>query len=106
MKVHDVIQRPLVTEKSNIGREEENLVTLAVDPRATKHDVKRAVEALFSVSVVDVRTMRGQIRRAQARVEEGDRASGRGPDDRVLRGDLTEPWAPGTTDPRLPVGAA
>ena len=58
MKVHDVIQRPLVTEKSNIGREEENLVTLAVDPRATKHDVKRAVEALFSVNVIDVRTMR------------------------------------------------
>lgn len=58
MKIHDVIQRPLVTEKSNIGREEENLVTLAVDPRATKHDVKRAVEALFSVNVIDVRTMR------------------------------------------------
>ena len=58
MNVHDVIQRPLVTEKSNIGREEQNLVTLAVDPRANKHDVKRAVEALFDVSVVEVRTMR------------------------------------------------
>jgi len=58
VKIHDVIQRPLVTEKSNIGREEENLVTLAVDPRANKHDVKRAVEALFDVNVVEVRTMR------------------------------------------------
>lgn len=58
MNVHDVIQRPLVTEKSSIGREEQNLVTLAVDPRANKHDVKRAVEALFDVSVVEVRTMR------------------------------------------------
>ena len=33
VNIHDVIQRPLVTEKSNIGREEQNLVTLAVDPR-------------------------------------------------------------------------
>jgi large subunit ribosomal protein L23 len=58
MNVHDVIRKPLVTEKSSIGREEENLVTLAVDPRANKHDVKRAVEELFSVEVVRVRTMR------------------------------------------------
>jgi large subunit ribosomal protein L23 len=33
-------------------------VTFAVDPRATKHDVRRAVEALFDVRVLDVRTMR------------------------------------------------
>ncbi len=58
MNIHEVIQRPLVTEKSNIGREEANIVTLAVDPRANKHDVKRAVEQLFDVSVVEVRTMR------------------------------------------------
>jgi len=58
MNVHEVIRRPLVTEKSSIGREEGNLVTLAVDPRATKHDVKRAVEAMFQVDVQAVRTMR------------------------------------------------
>ena len=58
MKVHEVILRPLVTEKSSVGREEQNLVTLAVDPRANKHDVRRAVETLFEVKVVGVRTMR------------------------------------------------
>lgn len=58
MNLHDVIRRPLVTEKSNIGREENNVVTLAVDPRANKHDVKRAVESLFEVEVVRVRTQR------------------------------------------------
>jgi len=58
VNLHDVIRRPLVTEKSNIGREESNVVTLAVDPRANKHDVKRAVELLFSVQVVRVRTLR------------------------------------------------
>ncbi len=58
MEIHRVIRRPLVTEKSNIGREEQNLVTLAVDPNANKHEVRRAVEQLFDVQVVSVRTMR------------------------------------------------
>lgn len=58
MKVHDVIRRPLVTEKSQIGREEENLATFAVDPRANKHEIRRAVEELFGVRVLAVRTMR------------------------------------------------
>jgi large subunit ribosomal protein L23 len=58
VNVYDVIQRPLVTEKSNVAREELNVVTLAVNPRATKHDISRAVEALFDVQVLDVHTMR------------------------------------------------
>jgi large subunit ribosomal protein L23 len=65
VNTHDVIRRPLVTEKSTIGREEQNLVTFAVDPRATKHEIRRAVEQLFDVRVVAVRTMRmrGKTRR-------------------------------------------
>jgi large subunit ribosomal protein L23 len=58
VNVYDVIRRPLVTEKSNIGREEDNVVTFAVDPRANKHEIQRAVEDLFDVKVVAVRTMR------------------------------------------------
>ena len=58
MNQYEVIRRPLLTEKTNIGREEENLVVFAVDPRASKHDVKRAVESLFDVEVLRVRTMR------------------------------------------------
>jgi large subunit ribosomal protein L23 len=58
MNLHDVIRRPLVTEKTTMGRELSNLVTFAVDPRATKHDIQRAVEALFDVKVLSVHTMR------------------------------------------------
>ena len=58
MNIYDVIQRPLVTEKSNIAREERNVVTLAVNPRADKHDIRRAVESLFDVRVVEIHTMR------------------------------------------------
>lgn len=58
MKPHEVIRRPLVTEKSTLAREERNEVTFAVDPKASKHEVRTAVEELFSVRVEDVRTMR------------------------------------------------
>jgi len=58
VNLHDIIRRPLLTEKSNIAREEENLATFAVDPRANKHEIRRAVEELFNVEVLEVRTMR------------------------------------------------
>ena len=57
MNLHDVIQQPLVTEKSNIAREEQNIATFRVDPAATKHEIRRAVEQLFEVKVTNVRTM-------------------------------------------------
>lgn len=70
MDVHQVIQKPLITEKSSIGREEFNLATFAVDPRATKHEIRAAVEQLFSVEVKTVRTMRQprKTRRVGAKV--------------------------------------
>lgn len=58
MNAHEVIRKPLVTEKSNIGREERNSVSFAVDPRATKPEIRNAVEQLFSVKVLDVHTLR------------------------------------------------
>jgi large subunit ribosomal protein L23 len=57
MNLHDVIQRPIVTEKSSIAREEGNIATFRVDPAATKHEIQRAVEQLFEVKVATVRTM-------------------------------------------------
>ena len=58
MNQYEVIQRPLITEKSNVAREERNVVTLAVHPDANKHDIRRAVEGLFDVRVLDVHTIR------------------------------------------------
>jgi large subunit ribosomal protein L23 len=58
VNLHQVIRRPVVTEKSNIAREERNIVTLAVDPRANKREIRQAVETLFAVKVIEVRTMR------------------------------------------------
>lgn len=58
--VHQVIERPIVTEKSAIARESTNVATFRVDPKATKHDIRRAVEQLFNVKVQSVRTMQQQ----------------------------------------------
>jgi len=58
MNIHEVIKRPLLTEKVNIAKEEQNVVTFAVDPRANKFEIQQAVQRLFDVKVVAVRTMR------------------------------------------------
>ena len=60
MNIHEIIQKPLITEKSSIGRDELGLATFAVDPRANKHEIKRAVEEMFDGQVIRVRTMRQQ----------------------------------------------
>ncbi len=58
MNLHEIILRPVVTEKSTVARELASVVTLAVDPRANKHQIKQAVEKLFQVEVKSVRTIR------------------------------------------------
>lgn len=64
-EVHEIIKRPIITEKSTIERETQNIVTFAVAPRANKLQIRRAVEELFNVEVIRVRTqsVRGKIRR-------------------------------------------
>ena len=74
MNAHDIIRRPLVTEKSNLGREEANIATFAVDPRANKHEIRRAVEELFNVEVLTVRTMRQPRRTRRIGRHSGRRA--------------------------------
>jgi large subunit ribosomal protein L23 len=52
---YQILKRPLLTEKSDHLRESENKYCFEVDKRANKLEVKKAVESLFSVNVVDVR---------------------------------------------------
>jgi large subunit ribosomal protein L23 len=55
-RLHSVIRRPLFTEKSTTLVERDNTYVFAVEPRATKRDIAEAVEKLFNVTVVSVRT--------------------------------------------------
>jgi large subunit ribosomal protein L23 len=66
MNIEHVIKRPLIlTEKGNALREGQNKYLFEVSREANKHEIKDAVETLFNVKVVDVKTMvvRGRIRR-------------------------------------------
>ena len=66
MEIEHVIKRPLIlTEKGNALREGQNKYLFEVSREANKHEIKDAVETLFSVKVVNVKTMivRGRIRR-------------------------------------------
>lgn len=53
----DIIRRPLITEKANKLKEDFNQYSFEVDRRANKIEIRKAVEALFSVRVVRVQTI-------------------------------------------------
>lgn len=57
MEPYDVIKKVLLTEKSTMVKEAMNKYTFAVDRRANKIDIARAVEVLFKVKVLEVHTM-------------------------------------------------
>ena len=65
LEPYQVILRPLVTEKGTLLSEQHNSYTFAVDPLANKTDIRHAVEELWSVRVVSVRTQNrlGKARR-------------------------------------------
>ena len=66
MQPEEVVKRPLIlTEKGSTLRETENQYMFEVDRRASKHDVRNAVESLFQVNVEGVNTMivRGKMKR-------------------------------------------
>ena len=91
--LHDVLVRPVVTEKSTMASEQ-NKVTFMISPTADKLQVKQAIEHLFKVKVAKVNTVnikgktkrfrgkmgkRGDIRKAVITLEAGqtiDLASG------------------------------
>ena len=66
MEAYDVIVTPVVTEKSTQMMVDENLYTFVVNADANKHEIAKAVESLWDVTVKRVRTMRysGKMRRA------------------------------------------
>jgi large subunit ribosomal protein L23 len=54
--VQDVVKRPLITEKNERAREAARHYAFEVHREATKIQVKQAVEKLFNVHVLAVRT--------------------------------------------------
>lgn len=53
-----IIIRPLVTEKMTAATEKLNRFGFIVRPEANKLEIKREIEGLYNVTVVDVNTIR------------------------------------------------
>ncbi len=69
MNAHTIIKSPVVTEKSTDLTEKYNKYSFAVDGRANKIEMKKAIEVLFKVKVIKVNTvkMRGKQKRVRFR---------------------------------------
>ncbi len=70
MDAYQIIQRPVVTEKSVHFNNKHNKVTFAVHPDANKTQIREAVETLFKVKVAAVNTLnvRPKDRRVRGRI--------------------------------------
>ena len=58
MRPEEIIIAPVVTEKSAITAQGLGQYVFKVDPRSNKIEIKKAVEEIFKVKVVDVNTVR------------------------------------------------
>jgi large subunit ribosomal protein L23 len=69
LRHYDVIVSPAITEKSTMASEE-NQVAFNVAKKASKPEIKAAVEALFGVKVMAVNTLvrKGKIKRFRGTV--------------------------------------
>jgi len=69
LEAHQILLRPLVTEKGVHRATRNNQYAFEIHREATKFDVKRAVEELFEVKVKKVRTQnrKGKLRRYKFR---------------------------------------
>ena len=71
-RMYEIIRRPLITEKSTRGSMY-GQVTFVVDLKATKPEIKVAVETLFSCKVKAVNTLRLKGKRTRVRGRPGRR---------------------------------
>lgn len=68
-----VIRRPVLSEKSTFAMNEQKRYTFEVDPRATKTEIKDAVERIYKVKVSGINTT---IRQARTRMSKAGKIAG------------------------------
>jgi large subunit ribosomal protein L23 len=64
--LHQIIKKPLITEKTSLKQDAGQVVAFQVDLGANKIEIKQAVEKAFDVKVTEVNTVRvaGKPKRA------------------------------------------
>ncbi len=70
---HHLIKGPIITEKTHALREAGNKLTLKVDVKANKIEIRKAIEALFKVKVLAVNTIQMMGKKKRLGKNEGTR---------------------------------
>ncbi len=68
--IYSTVVRPLITEKGTFQSQALNAYAFEVDPKANKTQIKQAIEQIYEVKVVEVRTAnrKGKPRRVGRRI--------------------------------------
>ncbi|MBT4879714.1 MAG: 50S ribosomal protein L23 [Alphaproteobacteria bacterium] len=68
-RIYEILRKPSVTEKSTMVTEQ-NQYVFEISPKATKPEVKKAVEELFGVKVKAVNTLnrQGKVKRFRGKL--------------------------------------
>lgn len=67
----DIIIAPLISEKSMAQIEENNTYTFKVDKRCNKIEIRKAMEEIFNVKVLNVNTINVVGKKRRLRFKEG-----------------------------------
>ncbi len=70
---HQLIKGPIITEKTHSLKEAGNKLTLKVDVKANKIEIRKAIEALFKVKVLAVNTIQMMGKKKRLGRTEGQR---------------------------------
>jgi large subunit ribosomal protein L23 len=70
---HHLIRGPIITEKTHAMREANNKLTLQVDVKANKIEIRKAIEVLFKVKVLAVNTIQMMGKKKRLGKSEGSR---------------------------------
>lgn len=64
MRVHDILKKPVITEKALSGTGE-NVYVFIVDTMSSKGQIKEAIQNIFNVEVATIKTLikKGKTRR-------------------------------------------
>ena len=69
--LENILKKPLITEKTSYAGEKHNRYGFIVDSKATKPQIRQAVEKLYDVKVMDIKThlAPGKLKRVGMRVK-------------------------------------
>ncbi len=65
--IYDILRRPIITEKTSFQSGKLNQYVFEVDRKATKAQIKEAVEVLFDVDVIRVNVTNAPAKRSRRR---------------------------------------